>query len=137
MYDVLSRHMTRTDIIIVEDDPLVGDISRDILTSGGYAVQLVPDSREALAAIKKALPRLVITDIMMPGITGIDICKMVQADPALAQIKVMVMSAKAFEAEKNRARMFGAVYFLTKPFNEKSLLKAVKDLLQEPAPQPQ
>jgi len=125
--------MSGTDIIIVEDDPLVGAISRDILTAGGYAVQLVPDSREALAAIKKALPKLVITDIMMPGITGMDLCKMIQADPALARIKVMVMSAKAFETEKNRARMFGAVYFLPKPFTEKSLLATVIKVLGAPA----
>lgn len=125
--------MSRPDIIIVEDDPLVGEISRSILVSGGYAVQLVPDSREALAAIKKALPKLVITDIMMPGITGIDICKMIQAEPSLRQVKVMVMSAKSFEAEKNRARMFGAVQFLTKPFSEKILLNAVHKLLNDSA----
>lgn len=125
--------MSKTDIIIVEDDPLVGDISRDILAGGGYAVQLVPDSREALAVIKKELPKLVITDIMMPGITGMDLCKMIQSDPDLAQIKVMVMSAKSFEAEKYRARMFGAVHFLTKPFTEKSLLSAVSGILNGPA----
>ena len=129
--------MPRPDIIIVEDDPLVGEISQSILTGGGYAVQLAPDSREAFAVIKKELPKLVITDIMMPGITGIDLCKMIQADPALRQIKVMVMSAKAFEAEKNRARMFGAVQFLTKPFTEKTLLGAVSKLLGGSAPSPQ
>ncbi len=126
--------MPGTDIIIVEDDPLVGEISRNILTGGGYAVQLLQDSREALAAIKKALPKLVITDIMIPGITGMDLCKMIRSDPSLRQIKVMVMSAKVFEAEKNRARMFGAVQFLTKPFTEKTLLNAVDKLLGGPAP---
>ncbi len=122
-------HMPRTDIIIVEDDPLVGEISRDILTGAGYAVKLVPDPREALAAIKKALPKLVITDIMMPGITGLDLCKLVRAEPSLAQVQLMVMSAKSFEVEKRRAQMFGAAYFLPKPFTEQCLLKAVSDLL--------
>jgi len=125
--------MTTTDIILVEDDPLIGEIARDILANAGYAVRLVQESREAVAAVKKARPRLVITDIMMPGITGLDICKAVTSDKALAGVKVVVMSAKSFEVEKRRARMFGATGFLTKPFNEKTLIKTVDDLLRPPA----
>ena len=89
--------MHKTDIIIVEDDLLVGEIARDILSSAGYAVQLVQESRAALPAVQKAHPRLVITDIMMPGISGLDICKLINSDPALAKVQVLVMSAKSFE----------------------------------------
>jgi len=128
--------MNTTDIIMVEDDPLIGEIARDILAGAGYAVRLVPDSRDAMEAIKKTLPRLVITDIMMPGINGMDLCKTIASDPALAKVKVMVMSAKSFEAEKRRAKMFGAVAFLPKPFTEKLLLEAVKELLPGRANQP-
>lgn len=123
--------MSQTDIVLVEDDPLVGEVSRDILAGAGYSVQLVQDSREALQSIKAAQPRLVITDIMMPGITGLDICKMIKAEPSLSGTLVMVMSAKSFEVEKKRAAALGAVYFLTKPFTEKSLLVAVKELLRK------
>ena len=110
----------------------MGEISRDILTGAGYAVQLVPESREAVAAVKAGMPRLVITDIMMPGVTGLDICKALKADQHLKDIPVMVMSAKSFETEKRRAAMFGAAYFLDKPFSEKSLLSTVKDILGAP-----
>ena len=128
--------MDKTDIILVEDDPLIGEIARDILTGAGYAVRLVPDSRDAFAAVKKILPRLVITDIMMPGISGIDICKAISSNPDLAEVKVMVMSAKSFETEKRRAKMFGAVQFLPKPFTEKLLLETVNALLRGPAARP-
>ncbi|MDA8130026.1 MAG: response regulator [Elusimicrobia bacterium] len=121
--------MSKPDIIIVEDDPLVGEISRDILAGAGYAVQLVPESREAVAAVRAGMPKLVITDIMMPGVTGLDICKALKADPHLKDIPVMVMSAKSFETEKRRAAMFGAAYFLVKPFSEKSLLSTVAGIL--------
>ncbi len=121
------------DIVLVEDDPLVGEIALDILTGGGYAVRLIHDPREALAAIKKAHPKLVITDIMMPGITGLDLCKAVTSDHALAKVKVMILSGKNFEIEKQRAQMFGASHFLPKPFTAQGLLKAVKHLLQDPA----
>lgn len=128
--------MHKTDIILIEDDHLIGEIASDILTSAGYSVKLIQDSREAMAAVKKSHPRLVITDIMMPGISGLDICKMITSEPELAKVKLLVMSAKAFEVEKRRARMFGAHHFLPKPFTEKCLLKAVKDLLHAHAHNP-
>jgi twitching motility two-component system response regulator PilH len=121
--------MNKTDIILVEDDFLVGEIARDILAGAGYSVRWIQDPKEAVAAVKKTHPKLVITDIMMPGITGMDICKSICSDPELSKIKVMIMSAKSFEMEKRRAQMFGAAHFLPKPFTEKCLLKAVKDLL--------
>ncbi len=128
--------MNMPEIIIVEDDLLVGEIARDILTRAGYAVRLVPDPRDAMAAVKKTLPRLVITDIMMPGISGMELCKMIASDPGLAKVKVMVMSAKSFETEKRRARMFGALAFLPKPFTEKCLLDTVKNLMRARTDQP-
>lgn len=127
--------MPPTDVIIIEDDPIVGEIARDILTRQGYTVQLLPDSREAVAAIKAAMPKLVITDIMMPGLSGLDICKEVKSDPAIAHIKIIVMSAKSFEVEKKRAIQFGALAFLTKPFNEKTLIMMVKRIISSSEPE--
>ncbi len=132
-YPLSDMHTAHADIILVEDDPLVGEIARDILAGGGYDVRLIPDPRDAMAAIKKAHPRLVITDIMMPGITGLDLCKAITSEHSLAKVKVMILSAKSFEIEKQRAQMFGASHFLPKPFTAQGLLKAVKHLLQDPA----
>lgn len=123
--------MPNPDILIIDDDPLVREIASDILREEGYTVQIVPDAREAVAAIRAAMPKMVITDIMMPGTSGLDICKAVSADPALMHIKVMVMSAKPFEVEKRRAFMFGAVAFLQKPFDAKSFAKAVKNIMTD------
>lgn len=123
--------MPQTDILIIDDDPLVRELSRDILTGEGFTVQVVTDAHEAVAAIKAAMPKLVITDIMMPGMSGLDICKAVSADPELSHIKVMVMSAKPFEVEKRRAFKFGAVCFLQKPFDAKSFAKAVRNILTD------
>lgn len=126
--------MVQPDIIIIEDDPLVGEISRDVLTDEGYTVQLIPNSRDAIAAIKAALPKLIITDIMLPGVSGLDICKTVKTDPALRHIKVMVMSGKVFEVEKIRAFRLGAIFFLQKPFDEKTFAKTVKDIMNGSVP---
>ena len=87
----LRKYMPQLDILVIDDDPMVGELSRDLLTDAGYKVLLVQESIEALPAIRANMPRLIITDIMMPGITGMDICKTVKSDPALKHIKIIVV----------------------------------------------
>jgi len=132
--------MANPDIVIVDDDPMVGELSRDLLTDAGYTVTLVQDSLEAIPTIKAQMPRLIVTDIMMPGITGMDICKSVKSDPSLKHIKIIVVSGKSYEVEKQRAFQFGADFFLQKPYNVETFSNTVKTILegssgaQAPAP---
>jgi CheY-like chemotaxis protein len=132
--------MANPDIIIIDDDPMVGELSRDLLVDAGYTVTLVQDSLEAIPTIKAQMPRLIVTDIMMPGITGMDICKAVKSDPALKHIKIIVVSGKSYEVEKQRAFQFGADFFLQKPYNVETFSNTVKSILNEspgnPAPPP-
>ena len=122
--------MPQPDIIIIDDDSMVGELSRDLLTDGGYTVLLVQDSLDALPAIKASMPKLIITDIMMPGISGMDICKSVKSDPALKHIKVIVVSGKSFLIEQERALQFGADCFLQKPYNIETFYRTVKSVLE-------
>lgn len=132
--------MANPDIVIVDDDPMVGELSRDLLTDAGYTVTLVQDSLEAIPTIKAQMPRLIVTDIMMPGITGMDICKSVKNDPSLKHIKIIVVSGKSYDVEKQRAFQFGADFFLQKPYNVETFSATVKTILegssgpQSPAP---
>ncbi len=126
--------MANPDIIIVDDDPMVGELSRDLLTDAGYSVVLVQESMEAIPAIKAQMPRLIVTDIMMPGITGMDICKAVKSDPALRHIKIIVVSGKSYEVEKQRAFQLGADFFLQKPYNVETFSNTVKSILDGAAP---
>ncbi len=121
--------MENPDIIVIDDDPMVGELSRDLLTDIGYKVMLVQDSLEAIPSIKTHMPRLIVTDIMMPGITGMDICKAVKSDPTLKHIKIIVVSGKSYEVEKQRAFQFGADFFLQKPYNVETFSHTVKDIL--------
>ena len=121
--------MENPDIVIVDDDPMVGELSRDLLTDAGYKVTLVQDSMEAIPTIKAQMPRLIVTDIMMPGITGMDICKAVKSDGALKNIKIIVVSGKSYEVEKQRAFQFGADFFLQKPYNVETFSSTVKSIL--------
>ncbi|OIO01764.1 MAG: hypothetical protein COX65_10135 [Elusimicrobia bacterium CG_4_10_14_0_2_um_filter_56_8] len=126
--------MANPDILIIDDDPMVGELSRDLLTDAGYTVTLVQDSLEAIPTIKAQMPRLIVTDIMMPGITGMDICKAVKSDPALKHIKIIVVSGKSYQVEKQRAFQFGADFFLQKPYNVETFSNTVKTILEGSAP---
>lgn len=122
--------MTHPDIMIVDDDLLVREISSSLLADAGYRVMTVEDSFEAVALIRKNKPRLVIVDIMMPGVTGMDICKSVKTDPELKHIKVVVCSAKRQETEKLRAYRLGADHYLQKPYNVETYTSTVRDVLE-------
>jgi CheY-like chemotaxis protein len=109
---------------------MVGELSRDLLTDAGYTVTLVQDSLQAIPTIKAEMPRLIVTDIMMPGISGMDICKAVKADPSLKHIKIIVVSGKSYQVEKQRAFQFGADFFLQKPYNVETFSATVKSILE-------
>ncbi len=126
--------MANPDVIIIDDDPMVGELSRDLLTDAGYTVTLVQDSLQAIPTIKAQMPRLIVTDIMMPGITGMDICKTVKSDAALKHIKIIVVSGKSYDVEKQRAFQFGADFFLQKPYNVETFSNTVKTILEGSAP---
>ncbi len=125
----LPETMDNPDIIVVDDDPMVGELSRDLLTDEGYNVLLVQDSMEALPTIRAHRPRLIISDIMMPGLSGMDICKMVKSDPDLKNIKIIIVSGKSYQVEKQRAFQFGADFFLQKPYNVETFSQTVKSIL--------
>ncbi len=122
--------MDNPDIIVVDDDPMVGQLSRDLLTDDGWKVMLIDDSRAAFPAIKQHMPKMVISDIMMPGITGLDICKLIKTDPATKKIKVIIVSGKSYEVEKQRAFQLGADYFLQKPYNVETFSKTVRSIME-------
>lgn len=121
--------------MIIDDDPMVGELSRDLLVDAGYKVSLIQDSMKAMPAIRQTRPQLIVTDIMMPGITGLDICKAVKTDPELKDIKVIVVSGKPYDLEKQRAFQIGADFFLQKPYNVETFSKTVRSIMNGSAPQ--
>ena len=121
------------EIIVVDDDPLVGALSNDILTDAGYQVHLIRDSRMAMAAIREHRPRLVVLDILMPGIDGLTLLHTIKNDEVLKTTKVIVVSGKSFSAEVERARQYGAETFIQKPYDVKTFAKNIADVIGAPA----
>lgn len=122
--------MENIDIIVIDDDPMAGELTKDILSDEGWKVVLVDDSMKAIDEIKKYMPKLVITDIMMPGINGMEICKRIKSSPETKSIKVIILSGKSYESEKQRAMMLGADYFIGKPYDVSVFSKTVREIIE-------
>ena len=120
------------EIIVVDDDPLVGQLSHDLLTDAGYDVELIRDSNLAMDAIARGRPKFVLLDILMPGIDGLTLLHQIKNDEDLKNTLVGVVSGKSFSAEINRAKEYGAEMFVEKPYDVKSFSERIKELIGEP-----
>ena len=115
-------------VIIVEDDKDINDLIAYNLRNEGFYVEQVFDGLSAQERFKKESFNIVILDIMLPGIDGFDICKLIKDDPRNFHTFIMVVSAKSHEQDKLYAHLLGADYYLSKPFNLASLLNTVREI---------
>ncbi|MBI4371377.1 MAG: response regulator [Elusimicrobia bacterium] len=116
-------------VVIVDDDPIVGSLTLELLRDAGLTAVLVQDSLQAVDEIKKERPALVVLDILMPGLDGLTILHRLKSDPETAPIRVVIVSGKSFEAEKDRARKGGADLFIEKPYDVEAFARTITGLL--------
>ena len=117
-------------VLVVERDPYVRELEAHFLKSAGYDVQFVDDGNVALEQAKSLRPDLVITEILVPHLDGLALCRRLKADPETAHISVLVFSILASRA---RALEAGADAFLLKPLAEHRLVGTVEELLEKRA----
>ena len=113
-------------IVIADDTPQIVELLARILTRAGFAVATAADGEECLARVESFQPELVIVDIMMPRLHGIDVLKKLKENPATSRIGVIVCSARNFKADADQARDLGAFDFLVKPFERPQVLTMVE-----------
>jgi CheY-like chemotaxis protein/phosphoribosyl 1,2-cyclic phosphodiesterase len=118
-------------VLIVDDDYIAGGLSRDLLKEGGFDVELLTESLQAMDKIKKDRPTVVLLDILMPGIDGLTLCNQITSDPDLKAIKVVVLSGKSFAADKERARKYGASLFIEKPYSVETFVRQIQQIAGE------
>jgi DNA-binding response OmpR family regulator len=116
--------MSRPRVLLADDDPRVLSVVSRYLALEGYDMSTVSDGEAAVATATADCPDLIILDIMMPGIDGIEACRRIRANATTAQTPVLMFSALSEEAEA--ARLAGADGMLPKPFNLPALAEAVK-----------
>ncbi len=123
-----------TKVLVVDDDPIVGNLTRELLQDAGHEVELINDSHAAMEAVRSGRPTLAVLDILMPGIDGLTLCHQIKNDPELRDIKVAVVSGKAFHVDRQRAQQYGADLFIEKPYNVETFARSIADLLAGTAP---
>ena len=116
---------SQTKILVIEDQLEVRQNIEELLSLEDYEVITAPDGEAGLALIKKHLPDLILCDVMMPKLTGFEVLKILQADPHLANIPLILLTAKADHQAFRQGMELGADDYLTKPFTIDELLHAI------------
>lgn len=117
----------RAMILVVERDPHVRELEAYFLEKEGYSVEFAENGMEAIERVGTLRPHIVITEILVPGIDGLSVCRTIKGDDALKGISVLVFSVLA---ASGRAREAGADAFLLKPLAEQMLVQTVAELLE-------
>ncbi|MCK8781474.1 response regulator [Rhizobium sp. NTR19] len=114
-------------IVIAEDEFLIADVLSIMLEEAGHEVEAAPHGLAALTLVKERRPELVITDFMMPLMTGLELAQAIREDDELSQIPIILVSGAQASIGRAHPEMFDAV--LDKPYNEVRLLEAVDQVL--------
>jgi len=122
--------MAKAKIFIVEDDRDIRDLVSYNLERDGYKVFSVDNGERALEAIKKEQPELVILDLMLPGMDGLEVCRLLKQDDRTKQIPIIMLTAKSEETDVVVGLQIGADDYVTKPFSPKVLTARIKTILR-------
>jgi DNA-binding response OmpR family regulator len=112
-------------ILLIEDSKTLGSALKTAFEIKGYEVIWVSDGRDGFPAVKKNMPDVILLDLMLPHVSGYDICKAVKTDNATYLIPVIVMSTLTKPEQKERAIEAGADHFIDKPYDFKAALEQI------------
>ncbi|MGC6500509.1 MAG: phosphate regulon transcriptional regulator PhoB [Henriciella sp.] len=121
-------------IIIAEDEPAVSELLRYNLEAQGYETAIARDGDEALLLIEERTPDLILLDWMLPRVSGIEICRRVRSRTDLANLPIIMLTAKTEEADRVRGLEMGADDYVIKPFSTNELIARVKAVLRRIRP---
>ncbi len=116
-------------ILVVDDNPDIVDILRIMLESNGFNVRCGYSGEDLFASLKEQMPDLILLDIMMPKMDGLQALKRLKEDPSMPFIPVILLSAKVLDEDVLRGYKMGADYYITKPFTPTQVLDGIKAVL--------
>lgn len=121
-------------LLIADDEPGVRALVRMTLEGGDYDIVEAANGDDALAMARSRKPDLIFLDVMMPGLSGVDVCKALKGDPGMRDIRVVLLTAKAQDADREEGLTAGADDYFTKPFSPLSLIAKVDEVFQGARP---
>jgi len=127
--------MAKESVLVVDDEREILELVKYNLAKDGYAVACVSSGEDALAATRSTMPDIIILDLMLPGVDGLEVCRRLKNDPKTAHIPIVMLTAKGGEADIVAGLELGAADYVTKPFSPRVLLARVKAVLRHGAGQ--
>jgi DNA-binding response OmpR family regulator len=127
---------TPTSILIVDDEPNILLSLQFLMKKAGYDVRTAQDGEQALAEIARAKPDLVLLDVMMPKLDGFTVCQRIRATPAWQDVRIIMLTARGRDVEREKGLALGADDYITKPFSTKDAIDRVAALVGKSDPSP-
>jgi CheY-like chemotaxis protein len=115
-------------IMIVDDDVIITDLMKMLVSMEGYQPTTVNDSTQAIEVANSVQPDLITLDLMMPGLTGFELCELLHTDPRFTGTPIVIVSARDDLASKEKAFEVGAREYITKPFGVDDFINKIKEL---------
>lgn len=123
--------MAAQSILIVDDNPANMKLVRVLLSGEGYAVRTALDAKEALAELKTSKPNLILMDIQLPGMDGLELTRKLKSDPATQDIKIVGLTAYAMRGDQERILAAGCDGYIPKPIDTRTLANSIKGYLEK------
>src|SRR5215471_13529451 len=132
--DMVSKTHVRSKILVVDDEPEAVELVEFNLKQAGFSVVTAADGAEALNKARATAPNLIVLDLMLPEVDGLEVCKMLRRDSATASVPIIMLTAKASEIDRIVGLELGADDYLTKPFSPRELVLRVRKILERGRP---
>ncbi len=116
-------------VLVVDDEPNIVMSLEFLMRRAGFDVQVARNGREALAALDGSPPDLMLLDVMMPDFDGYEVCERIRARPEWNGTRIVMLTARGRDAERERGLKLGADAYVTKPFSTRDLVEQVKQML--------
>lgn len=129
-----SKPKAAPKILVVDDEPDAVDLIEFNLTAAGFAVVTAADGAEAVRRARGDEPDLIVLDVMLPELDGLEVCKLLRREPATARVPILMLTARAAEIDRVLGLELGADDYVTKPFSPRELVLRIKGLLRRREP---
>jgi DNA-binding response OmpR family regulator len=117
-------------ILVADDEPNIVLSLEFLLKQAGFRVRTVADGEAALAAIAQEPPNLVLLDVMIPGRDGYAVCQAIRSNPAWRDVRIIMLTAKGGEIQREKGLSLGADEYVTKPFSTRELVDRVRRMIE-------
>ena len=116
----------RPSVLVVDDEPNIVVSLEFLMKQAGYDVRVARNGDEALKAVAERTPELILLDVMMPKRNGFDVCQTLRADPRWKDVRIIMLTAKGRDVEREKGLALGADDYITKPFSTREVMERVR-----------